>query len=134
MKTKLLILLAVTVCACPVFFAGINTLTLLAQVSVPQPLTELNIPTNLSTNLNASNLRMTFSDVRLNPTNFVPIIAITIELWNNEDPPLIIAKKTFTPTAAQMAMWYSNGLGTNSAKAWLKAALLNKSGLTERTP
>ena len=121
MKTKLLILLAV-----------LGSAALWAQVASLQPLTELNIPTNLSTNLNASNLRMTCSDVRLNPTNFVPIISITLELWNNEDPPLKIAARTFVPPPAKMAEWYQAGLGTNSAKAWLKAALLNKTGLTEK--
>ena len=119
MKTQILISLV-----------ALSVLALWAQIT--PPLTELNIPTNMSTNLNASNLRMTFSDVRLNPTNFVPIIAITIELWNNEDPPLIIAKKTFTPPPAKMAEWYLAGSGTNSAKAWLKAALLQRAGLIEK--
>lgn len=122
MKIKLLLLVCL-----------LGAAALWAQVSTVQPLTEFIILTNPSTNLNAGKVRMTFDSPRLNPTNFVMAVKIELEFWNKAGT-RIIDRDTFTPTAEQMATWYSRGLGTNSAEAWLKAALLNKAGLTEKLP
>lgn len=83
-------------------------------------------------NLSATTLRMTDQGWALDPDTGKPVLSYSVEAWAQEVADgvtnnVIIQRRTFVVPQAKLAQW----LQSTNGFAFLKAALLSKSGMTE---
>jgi len=114
-------------------FIAALVLTVAAHAQSTNALSEVTIYTLPSTNLNATRLRITIQSVHFDAQNWIAIPTYSIEAWSSEvedgkTNDVIIAKRSLTPTVAQLKALANSP----DPKAVFKASILARAKLTEK--
>lgn len=122
-----------------IIITGLIAIAIVSKISgavgtnAPPLLREYIVDTQPTNYLSASSIRVTFSEVALDPVDMKPVVMLLLEAWgtdvdNGVTNKTVIKSQRFTLTRAQLNAW----LSAPNGGAFLKAALLAKVKLNEK--